>query len=177
MMKNNYITDNEIKNFGLNVKKKVINNGFKLSENMITIVIAKVNNTIDVNEQVKLNKLVTEICGKEKFVGNKGFDCTNRSHVRKLKTILMKENAFSGFLGKALLDFYKIKPERTIIFEDNENTGRIIKEKTNISFGESFLYFIPVYNSKDQYVVDDDIKKYNNIAKNDYDIINGRFIC
>lgn len=176
------INNDVIKNFGFNVKKDLVDNGFKLSDNMRNKVMKKVANLEDEDKRKDLSKLINNICGKDKFYNadclkdNEGFDNKNKYHLKKVDFILKRESAFNGTLGKALIDFFQIEPEKMIIFEDNENVGRIIKEKTIYNGNvESFLFFIPVYNSKDQYVVDEDIKRYNNIAK-EYDLVNGRFV-
>ncbi len=177
MIVNETNKDIELKNYGFNVRREITNNGFKLSENMIKIVCTKISNTLDVNKLNEVKNLIDSKIGKSKFDLKNGFDPENKKHIAKLANILKRENAFSDSLGKDLLDAYNIKPERIIIFEDNENSGRMIKEKTIFTNGtESFLYFIPTFNSKDQYIVDEDIKKFNRIANNKYDLINGRSI-
>lgn len=95
----------------------------------------------------------------------------------KLDKILKNESAFDGNLGFSLMQLFEIKPKKIMIYEDSIKTGRTIKEKTEDSDIEKFIYFIPVYIPDDKmYTADYDLKKYNNLAEENYDIIEGRYL-
>ena len=94
------INNDVIKNFGFNVKKDLVDNGFKLSDNMRNKVMKKVTNLEDEDKRKDLSKLINNICGKDKFYNtdclkdNEGFDNKNKYHLKKVDSILKRERGW-----------------------------------------------------------------------------------
>lgn len=130
----------------------------------------------DQNKSERLMFIIGSNIGFRKFKSIEDI-VDNKMNRERFDKILRNESIFDGKLGLSLMQFFDIKPTRVIIYEDVDNYGRSIKDLK----GDQLLFFIPVYNASEMQnstlnSVDSDIKKWNNIAENDYDIIEGRYI-
>lgn len=151
--------------------------GVKLCSSMRETIIDKILKLYETNENDSKKKyedsllfIIGKNIGFNKF---KSIDdiVKNKS---KMERILKNESAFNGNLGLSLMQFFDLWPNKTLIYEDTNGSGRTIKERTEN--GERILSFIPTFGPENShYTVDDDIKDYNELAEKNYDIIEGRY--
>lgn len=171
--------------------KKIVDAGFKINENLRMEILNKIETLEDKNRQDILMWIIAGKCGFKKF---KNFNYL-KNNLSKLDTILKNESAFETGLGLNLVEFFNLKPNNIIIFEDIEGFGRIIKEKNcsediynNSGEGNNeskIISYIPVFNAEGDFEyknlvcniesgnVDSDIKFFNNLAEKNYDAIEG----
>ena len=144
------------------------NYGVKLTKNTIDKVIDKILKYKNKYEN-QIMWLIGNELGFNKFKSISDIE-NNRD---KLARILMNESAFEDNLGFSLIKILNIKPNKVLIYEDQDGFGRVVKERTE--HGEIFLSFIPIFDRDDPYSVDYKIKQYEKLANENYDIIEGRF--
>ena len=147
------------------------NFGIKLNKKMIDTIINKILETKNEKEKDKLIWMITNSIGFDKFksideiIKNKG----------KFERILGNQSAFESNISLFLMQFFNLTAKRTIIYEDSNKLGRIIKERIGDE-KEKILSFIPIFDKNlESTSVDLKMKKYNKLAVNNYDVIEGRY--
>lgn len=147
------------------------NFGIKLNKGMIAVIMNKILETNNREDQIKLMWVINSNIEFDRF---KNIDEIIKNRV-KFEKILSNQSAFESNIGLFLMQFFNLTPKRTIIYEDLNKSGRTIKERIDDN-QEKFLSFIPIFNKNSEDTsVDLKIKQFDKLAINNYDVIEGRY--